>query len=77
MCGYVRAKKAIQHECYIIPSIEDIIAELNGATIFSKLDLNATYHQVELAPEHPHLTSWCTHVGFLVQTVQFRCVTCR
>ena len=31
--------------------------------MFTKLDLKAGYHQIELAPESRHLTVFSTHVG--------------
>ena len=31
-----------------MPIIDDIINELNGATVFSHLDMNHGYHQLEL-----------------------------
>ena len=34
----------------IIPTVEETIQEMTGDTVFSKLDLNMAYHQVELHP---------------------------
>ncbi|CAB4041425.1 Hypothetical predicted protein, partial [Paramuricea clavata] len=45
------ANKAIERERHITPTIDDLIKDLNVATVFSKLDLNQGYHQLELAPE--------------------------
>jgi hypothetical protein len=45
------ANKAIERERHITPTIDYLINDLNGATVFSKLDLNQGYHQLELAPE--------------------------
>ena len=36
---------------------------LNGATVFSKLDLNAGYHQIELHPDSRYITTFSTHTG--------------
>ena len=54
---------AIRRECHITPTVDDIIAQLNGSTVFSKLDLNHGYHQIELAPESRYITTFSTHVG--------------
>ncbi|KAJ1119863.1 hypothetical protein NDU88_008048 [Pleurodeles waltl] len=55
--------KAIKRERHITPTMDDIIADLNGAQWFSKLDLNAGYHQLELDPESRNITTFSTHVG--------------
>ena len=34
------ANKCIQRERHITPTIDDIVADLNGAKMFSKIDLN-------------------------------------
>jgi protein subunit release factor A len=47
--------KAVKRERHITPTIDDIIVELTGAKVFSKLDLNSGYHQVELSPIHTFL----------------------
>lgn len=33
------------------------------STVFSKLDLNHGYHQIELSPESRYITTFSTHVG--------------
>ena len=40
------ANQAIQHEKHPMPTIEEVITDLNGATLFSTLDLKAGYHQL-------------------------------
>ena len=45
------ANKAINREKHLLPTIDDLIADLNGATHISTLDLSSGYHQRELAPE--------------------------
>lgn len=54
---------AINRERHITPTIDDAILDLNGSRVFSKLDLNSGYHQVEFAPESRNLTTFTTHVG--------------
>ena len=51
MCVDMRqANKAIQRERHITPTIKEVIGDLNGAKVFSKLDLNQGYDQLELTP---------------------------
>ena len=57
------ANKAIQREKHVMPTIDDLISDLNGATVFSKLDLSSGYHQFELEPESRQITTFSTHVG--------------
>jgi len=57
------ANKAIKGEKHLMPTIDDLIVDLNGATHFSTLDLPSGYHQLELAPESRYVTTFRTHVG--------------
>ena len=57
------ANEAILRTRHITPTIDDLINDLNGATIFSKIDLTAGYHQLELAPESRPITTFSTHLG--------------
>ena len=69
------ANEAIKRERHITPTIDDVIGELNNAKVFSKLDLNAGYHQVELAVESRHLTVFSTHIGlFRYKHLNSECV---
>ncbi|KAJ8050489.1 hypothetical protein HOLleu_03714 [Holothuria leucospilota] len=55
------ANKAIQRERHVTPTTDDIISNLRGCSVFSKLDLNSGYHQIELDPKSRHLTVFSTH----------------
>ena len=57
------ANRAVKREKHLMPTTDDLIADLNGATVFSKLDLSSGYHQFELSPESRNITTFSTHVG--------------
>ena len=64
MCVDMRqANEAVQGERHITPTIKEVIGDLSGATVFSILDLNQGYNQLELAPESRYITTFSTHVG--------------
>eukprot|EP00794_Sanderia_malayensis_P006446 gene6446-biopygen4771 len=46
-----------------MPTTEELITDLHGASIFSKLDLKQGYHQLTLAEESRNLTTFSTHKG--------------
>jgi len=58
-----RANAAVIRERHPIPTLEETLQALNGAAVFSKLDLLWGYHQVELHPESRVLTTFATHKG--------------
>ena len=57
------ANKAIPRTHTIMPTLEDITHELNGAAVFSHLDMNHGYHQLELEENSRDVTTFSTHVG--------------
>ena len=64
LCVDMRAANtAIKRTRHPIPTIEAVAQELNGASVFSKLDLSQAYHQLELSPASRSITTFCTHVG--------------
>ena len=48
---------------FSIPTIEDTFDELHGTTFFTRLDLQASYHQFRMDKEDVHKTTFRTHNG--------------
>ncbi|GFR73036.1 retrovirus-related Pol polyprotein from transposon 297 [Elysia marginata] len=58
-----RANEAIKRERHPMPTLEEVINELNSSKFFSRLDLKQAFHQLELSEESRHITTFATHVG--------------
>jgi len=58
-----QVNQAIKRTRYVTPTLDDIICDLNGATVFSKIDLKAGYKQLELAESSRYITCFSTHMG--------------
>ena len=50
--------QAIIRERHPVPTVEETIQEMSGGKLFSKLDLNMAYHQVELDPRSRDITTF-------------------
>ncbi|KAL5006195.1 hypothetical protein ScPMuIL_017353 [Solemya velum] len=46
-----QANTAVIRECHLIPTVDEVIHRMNGSTPFSKIDLKAGFHQIELEEE--------------------------
>lgn len=57
--------KAVIVDKYPLPNIQELLGELRGASVFSSLNLNSAYHQLQLHEDSRDLTAFITHVGLL------------
>ena len=53
----------VLQEVHPIPKVDETLAQLSGATLFSKLDANSGFWQIPLAPESRPLTAFVTPFG--------------
>ena len=67
----LEANKAISRERHLLPTLDEVIHDLKGATVFSKLDLNQDYHQLLLHPDSRHITTFSTHTGLF----RYKCLS--
>ena len=57
------ANKAIIRERHPIPTIDEVLEDMQEGSVFSKLDLKWGYHQIELSEESRGITTFVTHKG--------------
>lgn len=58
-----QANRAIQRECYMMPTFEDFLPQLSEARFFTRLDIKEAFHQLELDESSRHITTFITHKG--------------
>ena len=58
-----RANEAIIRERYQIPTVDELLLNLNQSTVFRKLNLKWGYHQLELHRDSRSITTFTTHFG--------------
>lgn len=60
-----QANKAIVREFHPIPTVEKLLHDSNGSTLFSKTDLKRGVHQILLSEKGCHITIFVTHQGIV------------
>ena len=60
---FTHLNKVTRKDAYPIPLIRDIFDQLQGATIFSTLDLKSGFHQLPLYGPHQEKTAFVCHRG--------------
>ena len=55
--------EAVQREVHPLPKVDETLAQLSGATIFSKLDANSGFWQIPLSKESRPLTTFMSPFG--------------
>ena len=64
ICGdLTRLNKCVKRERHMLPSVDHILAQMGDAKIFSKLNANSGFWQIQLAKESAKLTTFITPFG--------------
>lgn len=58
-----QANQAIVREKHPVPTVEETLQEVSNAKVFSKLDLNMAFHQIELHPDSRDITTFAAPNG--------------
>jgi hypothetical protein len=57
------ANSAKVRERHRIPNMDEVLPELSGSTVFSKIDLRSAFHQIVLDESTQGITTFATHTG--------------
>jgi hypothetical protein len=66
---YRRLNEVTIKNKYPLPKIKDLFDQLNGAKVFSKIDLRTGYHQLKVHESNIPKTAFTTHYGLFEYTV--------
>ena len=57
---FTKLNDCMRRERHILPSVEHILAQLDGGKVFSKLDANSGFYQIQLSKQSAELTTFIT-----------------
>ena len=60
MCDLRPLNKSVQREVHPLPKVDETLAQLKGASLFSKLDANSDFWQIPLEEQSRLLTTFIT-----------------
>ena len=60
---FTKLNKSVQRENYPLPRVEELLAGLEGSTVFSKMDANSGFWQINLDTKSRELTTFITPFG--------------
>ena len=64
ICGdFTHLNECVRCERHILPSVEHLLASIQGAKLFSKLDANSGFHQIPLDEASQVFTTFITLRG--------------
>ena len=58
-----RLNREVRRERYVLPTLEDMVTKISGATVFTHLDLTSGYYHMELDSDSTKLTTFITPYG--------------
>ncbi|MCG7879290.1 MAG: RNase H-like domain-containing protein, partial [Candidatus Thiodiazotropha endolucinida] len=58
-----QANKAVQRERFPMPNVEITLEQMNGAKVFSRIDLRNSFHQIPLQINSRYITTFASHNG--------------
>ncbi len=62
-----QANKAVLRERFPMPNIDETLEQMNGSTVFTRLDMNQAFHQIELVVQESKilLGTNCNRIYFM------------
>ena len=61
--NYKRLNAITKKDCYLIPLIEETLAQLEGAKYFTKIDIRQAFYQIRMSEDLEELTTFLTRFG--------------